>query len=305
MRIVIIGEESAGAQVLRSVAGSEHEVAAVLTSDGTGGVAATVKALAAKLGVATLPAASVREPKLADWIRDEDVDLILNVHSLFLLHPAVVTAPRIGSFNLHPGPLPRYAGLNSPSWAIYQGEKEHGVTIHWMDPNIDTGPIAYQTRFEIGPEDTGLSLSLRCVRAGVPLVEKLVTVASESPAAIPAVPQDLSRRMYFGREVPNEGRVQWTESARRIVDFVRAADYAPFRSPWGAPWTTLEGETIAIGKVGTTGIAADVEPGTVGRPSSGGVAVAAGDEWILVGRVSAGEASGPAGQTLRQGQQLV
>jgi methionyl-tRNA formyltransferase len=174
-----------------------------------------------------------------------------------------------------------------------------------MDPNIDTGPIAYQTRFEISPEDTGLSLSVRCIRGGVPLVEKLVTVASESPAAIPAVPQDLSRRTYFGREVPNEGRVQWAESARRIVDFVRAADYAPFRSPWGEPWTTLDGNTIAIGKLAATGLAVDVEPGTVGETLKGGVAVAAGDEWVLVGRVTAGDESGPADQRLRRGQQLV
>ena len=55
----------------------------------------------------------------------------------------VLEAPRIGSFNLHPGPLPEYAGLNAPSWAIYHGEQEHRVTLHWLDAGIDTGPIAY------------------------------------------------------------------------------------------------------------------------------------------------------------------
>jgi hypothetical protein len=59
MRIVIVGEESAGAQVVRSVHAAEHEIVAVLASHGTGGVAATVKTLAEKLGLATLPAASV------------------------------------------------------------------------------------------------------------------------------------------------------------------------------------------------------------------------------------------------------
>ena len=67
----------------------------------------------------------------------------MNVHSLFLIHPWS-SAPTIGSFNLHPGPLPEYAGLNVPSWAIYEGEKRsHGVTVHWMDEGVDTGPIAW------------------------------------------------------------------------------------------------------------------------------------------------------------------
>jgi methionyl-tRNA formyltransferase len=301
MKIVIVGEESAGVQALRSVVSAGHEIPAVLTSDYATGAAGPVKALAAKLGVLTLQAARVRDDELAKWIRREDVDLILNVHSLHIVHPAVVSAPKIGSFNLHPGPLPRYAGLNAPSWAIYQGEQEHGVTVHWMDTRVDTGPIAYQTRFEIRPEDTGLSLSLRCIRAGVALVEKLVAVASESPAEIPSVPQDLSQRTYFDRGVPNHGRMQWAEPARRIVDFVRAADYSPFPSPWGVPWSTLDGDLVRIGKVARTGIAADAKPGTVGETSDDGVAVAAIDEWVLVGRITSGKPSQP----LRRGRRLV
>ena len=38
---------------------------------------------------------------------------------------------------------PEYAGLNAPSWAIYNGEPAHGVTLHWMEAAIDTGPIAW------------------------------------------------------------------------------------------------------------------------------------------------------------------
>jgi len=305
LKIVIVGQESAGAQVLRSLVAKGSEIAAVLTSDGTGGVTGPVKALAERLDIRTFPASSVRDAKLADWVRNEDVDLILNVYSLFLVHPAVVSAPKIGSFNLHPGPLPRYAGLNAPSWAIYQGEQEHGVTVHWMDPDIDTGPIAYQAHLEISPEETGLSLSVQCIRAGLPLVEQLVATASESPANIPSVPQDLTLRTYFGGEVPNHGRLRWSESAQRIVDFVRAADYAPFRSPWGVLWTTIDGYIIRIGKTARTGIAVDAEPGTVGEASTDEVFVAAADEWVRVGRVTADDASVSAAQLLRRGQRLV
>ena len=72
--------------------------------------------------------------------------------------PRRLHAPPVS--NLHPGPLPQYAGLNVPSWAIYNGEVTHGVSLHRMDSGIDTGPIAYQASVLIGPRDTGLSLSV-------------------------------------------------------------------------------------------------------------------------------------------------
>jgi methionyl-tRNA formyltransferase len=247
----------------------------------------------------------VRDPALADWIRDHEVDLLLNVHSLYVIRPEVVAAPRIGSFNLHPGPLPELAGLNAPSWAIYLGERSHGVTVHWMAPGIDTGAIAFEERFDLGDDDTGLSVSVACVRRGVPLVLRLLAAAAEGgAAAIPAIEQDLSRRRYFGREVPQEGRLDWAQPARRVVDFVRACDFLPFPSPWGHPRTTLGGRELAVVKASATGEPADDVPGTVGEARAAAVLVAAGDEWVLVRRVHADGALVDPASVLRPGDRL-
>jgi methionyl-tRNA formyltransferase len=160
---LLVAEESAGIQVLRALAASPHRVVAAMTAPPTRGGGATVGGVAETLGVPVLPSERVRDAETADWIRAEGVDLLLNVHSLYLIVGEVVAAPRIGSFNLHPGPLPEYAGLNTPSWAIYNGEPRHGVTVHWMEPEVDTGPIAYSATFDLSESDTGLSVSARCV----------------------------------------------------------------------------------------------------------------------------------------------
>src|ERR687895_401385 len=55
--------------------------------------------------------------------------------------------------------------LNVPSWSIYLGETRHAVTVHRMAPRVDTGPIAYREDFEIGEQDTGLSLFMKCASA--------------------------------------------------------------------------------------------------------------------------------------------
>lgn len=303
LNIVLVAEEAAGMQALRLLAGSQHRAIAVLTGSGTGMTqGATVAGLAQRLGFPVWPLRQVREKSLAERIRDEQVDLLLNVHSLCLLPAELVAAPRIGSFNLHPGPLPAYAGLNAPSWAIYHGERSHGVTVHWMDRGIDTGPIAYEQEIEIAEDDTGFSLSAKCVRAGIPLLEALLHAAAVG--AIPRRPQSAQARHYYGREVPQKGRLDWTLPAARVVDFVRACDYLPFQSPWGRPRARVGGAEISILKAIRTSQPTDAVPGTVGQLVGDNAMVAAADEWVLVRRVQCGQSTLPAAAVLRPGQRF-
>ena len=305
MNVLLVAEESAGIQVLRALAASPHRLVAAMTAPPTRGGGATVGGVADTLGVPVLPSERVREAATAEWIRAEGVDLLLNVHSLYLIAGEVVAAPRIGSFNLHPGPLPEYAGLNTPSWAIYNGEPRHGVTVHWMDPEVDTGPIAYSAMFDLTESDTGLSVSARCVREGVPLVERLLEVAAKDPTSIPAEPQDLSKRHYYKRsEIPDEGRILWSRPAARIVGLVRACDYLPFPSPWGLATARLGEREVSVLKAARTGEPARAPQGTIGEAADGKIRVAAGDEWVLVERVQLDGRTGPAADILHPGSTL-
>src|ERR1700693_2500314 len=209
MKVVLAAEESAGTQMLRALAQSEHQVVAVLTEPPRPGASRVSLWNAAQaLGFETLPADLVRNPSLAERLRSDAVDIFLNVHSLYVIHSDVLTAPRLGAFNLHPGPLPRYAGLNVVSWAIFRGEQNHGVTVHRIEPKIDAGPIAFQSSFPIEKEDSALSLSFKCVREGIPLLLRLLEVATAGES-IPSVSQDLAKRQYFGPQTPEGGRLCW------------------------------------------------------------------------------------------------
>lgn len=304
MNVLLVAEESAGIQVLRMLAGSGHRIEAVLTAPRTRGGGATVESVAQGLSLPVIPSERVRDEALAVWMRERAVDLLLNVHSLFVAHADVVAAPRIGSFNLHPGPLPEYAGLNAPSWAIYRGERRHGVTVHWMDPRIDTGPVAYEQEFGITEDDTGLSVSTRCVKQGLPLVSQLLEDASRDGGSIPAIEQDLVRRRYFGREVPQQGKIAWSRPARQVLDFVRACDYLPFPSPWGEPVARLGAQEVAILKASHTGEPASEPPGTIGRLDGPDAVVATADEWILVHRIRVDGSVADAGSGLEPGRRL-
>jgi methionyl-tRNA formyltransferase len=289
--VLLAGEEAAAAQTLRLLRGTGQHVVGVLT--GRAGAERSVgplSSLAEQWGYPIWPARRVRDAAFADEVRAGRVDLLLNVHSLYVVHSEVVAAPRIGSFNVHPGPLPEYAGLNAPSWAILHGEREHGVTVHWMDAGIDTGDVAYEAHFEITPEDTAFTLSARGVRAVIPLLRELLQAAAAEPPAIPRRKQRAVPGRYYGRKVPNDGRLDWGAAAEQIERFVRATDYGPFSSPWGGPRATLPGVgEVEVVKVRRTGQPTDAAPGTIAAaPVAGAALVACGDEWLLVTKLRVG-----------------
>ena len=286
LRVLLVAEESAGVQALQALHRAHFCIVAVMASPPRlGEPHGAVWSAASKLRLEVWPAPLVKDPATASRIREAQVDILLNVHSLYVIHRNILGSPRLGAFNLHPGPLPRYAGLNSVSWAIYRGERQHGVTVHRMDPSIDTGPVVHQAMFPIEPDETALSLAGRCVRFGIPLMLQLLEQASSDPESISAMGQDPQAREYFGREIPNGGRLNWCASAEQIANFVRACDYGPFRSPWGHPRTYLGGTQLEVLQARRTGEACRAPAGTVGEAQENGVLVATADEWLLVSKL--------------------
>jgi methionyl-tRNA formyltransferase len=305
MNILLVGEESAGIRALRLLAASRHRIVGVLASPKPRyGGPATLWKTAQELGYPTWVAESVRNPKFARQVREDRVDLLLNVHSLYIIDNEVLRAPKIGSFNVHPGPLPRFAGLNPVCWALYFGEKTHGVTLHRMTAEIDAGPIVYESIFPITETDTGLSVSLRCIQEGLRMVSRLLDTLTANPVELLETPQDLTQRRRLSREVPHRGRVIWTLPAQQVVNFVRACHFCPFLSPWGYPQARSGKCEFGIVEATLTGCSAGASPGTVGGLDDVGVRVACSDEWISVAKVNVQDKFFDAAAVLRAGDQL-
>jgi methionyl-tRNA formyltransferase len=85
---------------------------------------------------------------------------VLVLGSSRILRPHILNIPRVGVLNPHPGLLPGYRGVDVIPWALYNGDPL-GVTIHFVDPGIDTGDVVAQRRFEVSLGDTLASLRRR------------------------------------------------------------------------------------------------------------------------------------------------
>lgn len=295
LNLLLVVQEAAGLRLLRALAQTDHRVVGVVSSPEAGAGAATPWDWAGEAGLRRWPAEVVTEPGFAETVAAEAVDLLLNVHSLHVIAPGVLAATTIGGFNLHPGPLPKYAGLNGPSWAVYRSETRYGVTVHKMDAGIDSGPIVYQEHFDIGERDTGLAVASRCVAQGVPLLLRLVERATADPHGIPILLQDPALREYLPPGPPEDGVLSWSWSAARVCRFVRACDYHPLASPWGHPRARLGGRDCGIVKAARTNEATTARPGAMVERRGDAVCVACADETVAVSLVELDGAYSPAG----------
>lgn len=301
MKILLTADEAAGLRVLRLLINSSHEIAAVITPEKNSAIRNT----ASRSSVPVMEPSNLNRPSFADQVRESSIDVLLNVHLLYIIHPEIIGAVRTGAFNLHPGPLPHYAGLHTPGWAIYNREKEYGVTLHWLDEGIDTGKIAYKAPVSVQPDETGFSLSVKCATKGIKLISRLLNDLSSDPSAIPRIPQDLSCRTYFkNNERPQKGYVNWSKPSAEIDAFIRAFNYSPFKSPWGLPKTTRNGSEIAISSTNLTYDPCDKKPGTVELNGKDIARVATRDYWLTLKPCNAEGKPVPVHSVLKNGDIL-
>lgn len=91
---------------------------------------------------------------LADIIEDFEPELIVLAGFMKLLSPCFIDRFPNKIINIHPSLLPKYKGLHTHRRVLEAGDKEHGITIHWVTEELDSGPIIVQRRFPIMSDDT-------------------------------------------------------------------------------------------------------------------------------------------------------
>lgn len=97
------------------------------------------------------------------WRLEPDIGVLTNTRRIT---KEILGLPRHGFLNLHLSALPQYAGLDSIFWALYHGEKEIGVTVHFASEEIDRGDIAIQKKIPVYPFDNEESLYEKALWVG-------------------------------------------------------------------------------------------------------------------------------------------
>ncbi|MFL5866279.1 MAG: phosphoribosylglycinamide formyltransferase [Thermoleophilaceae bacterium] len=95
-----------------------------------------------------------RDRALADWIDERAVDLVVLAGFMELLGPEFIGRFRGRIVNVHPSLLPAFPGIRPIEEALEHGVRVMGVTVHFVDEGVDSGPIVLQEAFELSyPSD--------------------------------------------------------------------------------------------------------------------------------------------------------
>ena len=212
-----------------------------------------------------LAAVVTREPKVATWASGAGlrviapgaglvertaglaVDWVLSVANLSLVPQPVMALARQGGVNFHDGPLPGYAGLNAPVWALLNGETTHAITWHLMTGGIDEGEVLAIRSFPIEADDTAFTLNARCFAAAVDSFPEVIT-AMESEGQ-PRQPQAAgARRVWRRADRPRAGGLlDFTGTAEAVARTVRALDHGGYRNPLAVAKVNAAGQLWAVG----------------------------------------------------------
>ena len=189
---------------------------------------------ALRLASAYFATQNINDAEIVAAMREVSPDYLVSVNNFQIFRTPSLTVPRLGVLNFHNGPLPRYGGLNACSWALFNGEREHGVTWHLVEGDIDSGPILKQSRFAIGPEETAIGLVSHCIKAGGALLRPLAVelVAGK----VQATRQDEKDRLYFGsKDRPWNGDLPWWRAAADVKRVARALSFHPMPNMFYRP----------------------------------------------------------------------
>jgi methionyl-tRNA formyltransferase len=278
---MLIGQAAFAQRVLDGARERGHDVAAVYCPpDAAGGRPDPLKTRALELTIPVHQYPTLKGPAVADEFRAYGADLGVLAYVTQIVPQAVFDAPRLGSICFHPSLLPRYRGGSAIPWQIIKGETRTGVSVFWVDPGIDTGPLLLQKDAPIGPDETAGSLYYNTLfELGVGTVlESLDLIAAGSA---PRVTQDETQASYDPLCRDEHAQVDWNRPVAEVYNLIRGCDPQP-----GA-FVTRGGEKVRLYDAKRSD--AQGASGVVGAIDDRGLVVGARGGSIAVGRLRVGD----------------
>ena len=174
----------------------------------------SVEAVARHHGVTMIPAGNVNSKEYLDELRKLNLDLVISINASQKFKRDILALPRLGCINVHGALLPRYRGRLPSFWVLANGEQETGTTVHYMNEELDDGPILLQERVRIEPTDTQDTLIRKTKAVGARLLVEAIDRLEQGSAS--TQPNDRSQATYFSFPTREDG-LKLRQQGRRFL----------------------------------------------------------------------------------------
>ncbi len=121
----------------------------------------SIRSVCRKYNIPCYPVENVNSKPFHEFLKEKKIDLLVSVACPQILKKKLLNIPPLGCINIHYGLLPRYRGMYPSFWVLANGEKETGVSVHYMVEKLDAGDILVQLKQDIKPDDSFYSLVKR------------------------------------------------------------------------------------------------------------------------------------------------
>ncbi len=235
MRIVFMGTPQFAAYTLEQLLKTKHEIVAVVTApDKPAGrglklKSSEVKQIALMHQIPIFQPEKLKNPDFIKSLKDLNADLFVVV-AFRMLPKEVWSIPSKGTINIHASLLPQYRGAAPINWVLINGEKTTGVTIFFINENIDTGDIIAFKEINILPDyNAGLLHDILMKEGTSLLIEQLENIENNN---IKTIPQDAFRisgepLKIAPKITPEICRINWDKKIECIHNLIRGLSPTP------------------------------------------------------------------------------
>ncbi|MGA1863980.1 MAG: bifunctional UDP-4-amino-4-deoxy-L-arabinose formyltransferase/UDP-glucuronic acid oxidase ArnA [bacterium] len=223
MKAIVLAYHNIGCIGIKALLKSGFDIVAVFTHRDDPGEHIwfdSVAELAASMKVPVFAPEDINHPLWVRRIREMGPDILFSFYYRHMLGQSILDIPPAGCLNLHGSLLPKYRGRCPVNWVLVNGEKETGVTLHYMTARPDDGDIVSRKSIAITDDDTAKSLYEKVAEASSVMLDEMLPRIRAGTA--PRIPQDHSKSTYFGGRRPEDGEIGWNRSATEIRNLVRA-----------------------------------------------------------------------------------
>ena len=173
----------------------------------------SVRSVASKYGVQVTESVNVNDENFLRLLRDLRVELIVSISGTQLYRKKLRAQTSAGIINCHGALLPKYRGLMPSFWTLANGEPEGGISVHFVDRKLDSGPIVVQKRYRMHPHDTLEAVMARSKDlAAECILEAVHRIEAGDPELLE---NDESQATSYSMPTPEDGK-RFRASGRRF-----------------------------------------------------------------------------------------
>lgn len=272
LKIVFWGEDSFSSVVLQSLVDSGFYVQRVITPCYNNFIYKRLEQNCIRNDIPFWRCKNINSDEVRKDLTTLKPDLCVVAHFQKLIKSPLLSVPQLGFINLHPSLLPDYRGMAPQHWPIINGEKEVGVSIHYIDEGVDTGDIIIQKRFRLAPNMYVSDLQNKWLEIyRYIMVEAIERILANTPL----IKQRNKPGSYYGRLKPEHCQISMESTKDEAFNLIKGVSMPYYGARyentiiWRAHVPDDETEYILNRKYRNMGIYTDTDQGSFLRLKDG------------------------------------